>query len=85
MKTIRTIYLGPTNTKGARIKITDDDGNHFTESRDYSLDYGDQADQMVKEFIKKMNWTNTPIMYSGGTKNGDYVYVFSDHPVKLED
>lgn len=70
MKALKTIYLSPTNTKGARIKITDGDGNQMTESRDYAIDYKEQAEQLAQRFLQKMDW-NCEVSGIGGFK-GDY-------------
>ena len=43
MQSIRTRYLGPTNTRGARIKATSASGQSATVGRDYEKDV--QADE----------------------------------------
>ncbi len=50
MKAIQVRYLGPTNTKGARLKAWTDAGS-ITESRDYELGADQQAKRLIKRYI----------------------------------
>lgn len=73
MKAIFTRFVGPTNTRGARIIASDEDGNKVTVSYPYELS-GEACHRLAADALcKKMNWTGTLI--SGGHKRG-YVFVF---------
>ena len=74
MKAIKTMYLGPTNARGPRIKATDCDRNHITLSWDYALDSDENHKMAAKALCDKMNWKGDLVM--GGFP--DYnVHVFS--------
>lgn len=75
MKAITTRYVGPTNTKPARIIATAEGGNKVTIGF-HSSDKPYQAAALA--LCKKLNWTGT--LVEGGIEDG-YVYCFlqSDH------
>lgn len=74
-KAIITKYFGPTDTKGARIKASDEDGNEITISYPYELS-GIAVHQKAAEALKdKMKWKGDLI--GGSWKNG-YVFVFKN-------
>ena len=50
MKAIQVRYLGPTDTKVARLRAWTDAGS-ITESRDYDLDVDQQAKRLIKAYI----------------------------------
>ena len=54
MQTITTKFIGPTNTKGSRIKATCWLGN-VTISWDYSLDVEANHHAAVSELVEKLN------------------------------
>lgn len=56
MKTITTTYIGPTNTKGARIKVTDGD---LTLYAYYDPASSNPHRTAMLEFCKKHNWSGT--------------------------
>lgn len=76
MKAITTKYIGPTNTRGARIKATDSDGNAVTLSIDYSLNHDQRHRAAALALVQKMNWGGEWV--GGGTKDGQ-VYVCITH------
>ena len=80
MKAIETKYLGPTNFRGSRIKVTDGDNSMILGMND-ALDVDDNHDQAALAFFNDLGWHGKLIR--GGTKRG-YVYVFAhDHMIKL--
>ena len=62
MKAIKTIYLGPTNTKGSRVKATDCDRNSITLSWDCALDSDDNHRAAAKALCDKMKWKGKTAM-----------------------
>ena len=80
MKAIVTRYLGPTNTKGARIKATDCDDNSLTIPYPYELS-GEECHRKAAEALcEKMGWKGE--LFGGGTKEG-YVFVFAPNRERL--
>ena len=75
MKAIITKYLGPTDTKGSRIKADDGDGNTITISYPHELSGEDVHRKAAEALCDKMGWTGELI--GGAIKNG-YAFVFSD-------
>ena len=74
MKAIRTKYLGPTNTKGSRIRASDEDGNSITIGYPHELS-GEAVHRAAAEALcAKMNWAGA--MVAGSLKDG-YVFVFT--------
>ena len=73
MKAIRTKYYGPTNTRGSRIKVTDDDGN----TKWYSYSYSAAEPHIVaaESFLKAMSWKG---VWIAGHLPGGMVFVHSD-------
>jgi hypothetical protein len=70
---IETRYLGPTNTKGTRIKATAWGGN-ITVGYDYALDAQDNHRAAADALIAKMGWQGK--YAQGGNVKGDgYVFV----------
>lgn len=77
MKAITTRYLGPTDTKGSRIKADDGAGNTYT--MPYPYEFGPGIDAFAPAAIAlclKMGWKYGELI-GGGTKDG-YVFVFSE-------
>ena len=80
MKAITCKYIGPTGTKGSRIKADDGDGNTYT--MPYPHEVGPGVDAFAPAAIGlclKMGWKYGELI-AGGTKNA-WVFVFStsDH------
>ena len=78
MIAIQTKYLGPTNTRGSRIKAWTNSGFNAVVSYPYQLSYEKCHFEAVKALVKKHNldW-NLENMRFGGTDDG-YVFCF-DH------
>ena len=75
MQSIETRYLGPTNTKGARIVATATSGIKITRSMPIELE-GEQAHASVAmELATQLNWRWH--FLAGGTRAG-YVFVRLD-------
>lgn len=72
MKAIQVKYIGPTNTRGTRVKAFADCGLSVIEPRDYALNYDEQARNAAIKLIAKMEW-NVDITGFGVLPNGDYV------------
>ena len=75
MQAIQIKYLSATNTKGARIKATTSAGS-YTEARDYSLDFDQQARAMAFTYCQERDWP-TPKGF-GTLPNGDYVATLGE-------
>jgi len=73
MKAIETRYLGPTNTKGARIVARDSDGNRVTISYPNELSGEDVHRKAAEALRDKMQWSGT---LKGGSTSRGYVFVF---------
>ena len=69
MKAIETKYLGPTNTRGSRIKAYDCDGNQITIPYDYALSHEEPHRKAAAAFIDKMGWPKGKLAW-GSTKRG---------------
>ena len=72
MQAIQVKYLGPTNTKGARLKAWAASGVSIIEDRDYAIDASKQAQIMCELYAKKMNW-HYSTMHFGTLPNQDWV------------
>lgn len=68
---IETKYLGPTNTKGARIKATAW-ADSVTLRYDYALDAQGNHKAAADALIAKLGWTGT--FAQGGNVKGDGYY-----------
>jgi len=59
MKAIKTKYLGPTNTRGSRIKASDGCGNAIVINWDYELDVDKNHKVAAITLCKKMKWNTS--------------------------
>lgn len=73
MKAIQTKYTGATNTRGARIIATDNDGNRVIISYPHELSGMAVHFEAAKALCSKMGWTGT---LAGGTTATGYVFVW---------
>lgn len=73
MVAITTKYLGPTNTKGSRIKASAGRGREVTISYDHALGQEACHAKAARALMTKMGWPNK--LVAGGLKNGGYVFV----------
>lgn len=78
MQAISTKYLGPTYTRGGRIKAYTESGHSLTIGYPHELDTREAHASAAVALCKSLGWDGTLI--SGGTADG-YVFVFasSDH------
>ena len=77
MKAIETKYLGPTNTKGSRIKATDNDGNSIIIPYDYSLDTYEAHEKAAKRLVEKLKWNEKGLFeLKGGFLKKGYAFIF---------
>ena len=76
LATITTKYLGPSNTRGARVKATCQAGN-VTMGWDYDHDQDENHRAAAVALAAKVNWDeNYPDMVGGWTETGA-VFVFA--------
>lgn len=75
MKAIFTRYLGPTNSRGPRVKAYDGDNNQVTLHWDNAIEVSDNHQAAAKALCKKMKWAGRLIM--GGHKDVN-VHVFCE-------
>lgn len=75
MIAIQTKYLGPTNTRGSRIKAWTETGHRVTVGYPYDKREGAEAHSVAAiALARSLGWGGTLI--AGGTDTG-YVFVFS--------
>lgn len=74
MKAIKTVYKGPTNTRGSRIVASDEDGNRVSLPNSYDVGGMDLHAKAAVALCRKMGWTGT--LHGGGLKDC-YVFVFA--------
>lgn len=55
-RSITTKYMGPTNTRGSKIKATASSGKSLTVSYDYELDASGNHDEAAKALARKLGW-----------------------------
>lgn len=82
MKAIVTKYHGPTNTRGARITASDEDGNQVSISYPYELSGEDVHRKAADALCDKMNWKGR--LVGGSLKNG-YVFVWDGNTNIIRD
>jgi len=82
MQSITTKYVGPSNTRGARIKATSASGISAVVPFDYGMATEVEAHGLaVQALAKRLGWSGT--MIAGSTKDG-YVFVFENgHKIRL--
>ena len=78
MQLITIKYIPPTNKRGAKLKAITASGLSYTEPRDYALDFGQQAINMVAKLQAKhgLKW-GKPLSY--GTDNKGHLVVTFDN------
>lgn len=76
MKAIQTKYIGPTNTKGARIKVWAEDNQAKFASRDYDLNADVQAENVARQYAEDLGWLQNGQydLHTGSIKTG-WVHV----------
>ena len=80
MQIITTKYMGPTNTRGSRIKAS---SSHYSITRAYngSLKSEENHKLAVIDLMAKLEWAG--VMYGGHTKDG-MVFVFQDEDTRIQ-
>lgn len=80
MKAIQTRYLGPTNSRGSRIKAWAEGGNSVTIPYPYELSGENVHRKAAEALCAKLGWTLNKDwkLASGGLPNGDYAFVFTE-------
>jgi hypothetical protein len=79
MQAIVTKYIGPTNTKGSRIKATASSGS-VTVPFDYE---GNEHELAAKQLCDKLGWTFNHV--PGGLPDGSYAWVAIPRPKPLSE
>ncbi len=74
MQAIHTKFLGPTNSRGARIKAYAEGGRSATVSYDYSGTSEQCHFKAVEKLCKNLDWHG--ILQGGDLNDGGYVFVF---------
>lgn len=83
MQAIQTKYLGPTNTKGSRIKATCAAGS-ITIGYPHEVEHGQSAHRKAAEALAaKLGWTNHGPLLGGQLPDHSHVFVF-DHELSRD-
>jgi hypothetical protein len=84
MQAIQTKYMGPTNTKGSRIKATCAAGS-VTIDYPHELTGMDCHAAAAKALVYKMGWNDPQYggLLGGQLQNGDYAFVFNNELSKV--
>lgn len=77
MKAIRTKYFGPTNTKGARIKVWAEDNKAKFADYDYARDLADQCEDIAEGYACRLGWLTDGIVIHSGSIADGYVHVLA--------
>lgn len=78
MQAIQTKYLGPTNTRGSRIKATCAAGS-LTIPYPHELDQGQSAHRKAAEALAaKLGWLNHGVLLGGQLPDHSHVFVFDN-------
>lgn len=74
MQAIKTTYLGPTNSRGSRIKATAENGESITVPYPHDKNQGVEAHSVAAlALCAKLGWAGE--LVGGGLRDG-YVFVF---------
>lgn len=84
MQAIQTKYMGPTNTKGSRIKATCAAGS-VTIDYPHDLSGMDCHAAAAKVLVNKMGWNGPQYggLMGGQLQNGGYAFVFNNELSKV--
>ena len=77
MQAIRTRILGPTNTKGTRVKAQITNGASVTLPFDSGLNSSDNHRNACHVLQTKLNWLTVSELMIGGTFKDDMYWVFN--------
>ena len=73
MQAIQTKYIGPSDSRGSRVKATADAGT-ITVSYDHALGIEGNHAAAAVALCRKLGWPGT--LVGGGLKDNSYVFVF---------
>lgn len=79
---ISTKFIGPTNTRGSRIKASAQAGS-MTFPYDHSLSASMNHAAAAKKFADKYEWNGVWVGGGGVNRNGDMVFVKVDESATL--
>lgn len=85
---IETRYLGPTNSRGARVKASCEAGS-VTVPWDHALDSIANHDAAARALIFKLGWDGDALpsdgrWHRGGRRGAGYVYVLASYRLATE-
>ena len=83
MQAIKTKYLGPTETKGSRVKASCAAGS-WTMSWDHGLTIAQNHAEAAKSLIKKLGWGSYGNWHTGQLQEGPCVWVCDYSNTKLD-
>ena len=70
MKAIKVSFVQATNKRPVRLRATDGEGHSLTQSYDYYVNIDEQAFELAKKLIKKLEWK--PYQLSIGSYKNDW-------------
>lgn len=72
MKAITVKYMGPTNNRGSRLKVSDNDGHSMVVPYDHGMNDEERVARAALAFLAKMDWKGRWVMGSiAGPKGCD--------------
>jgi hypothetical protein len=83
MRIIKTHYLGPTDTRGSRIKADDGEGNSILQPWGHQYDSGANHHAAAQALIAKMRWPVEIQAY--GTYKNDFYFVLKPKRATVTD
>lgn len=75
MHVIMTEYVKPTERRGSRIRVRDNEGRCRMLPWDYSLDTPNAHDEAVKTFLADLEWTTGINRYIRSHWKSGYIYM----------
>lgn len=79
MVTITTKYLGPTNTRGSRIKATASSGPSVTIGYDPALNSGPNHDAAARKLMERLGAAG--VWHRGPARTG-YIYILETYAIR---
>ena len=73
LQAIQVTYYGPTNTKGSRWRAKVRAKSKWF-SRDYNLDFDDDAARCAESLANELEWLNRPELKGGCLHDGSYCF-----------
>jgi hypothetical protein len=81
LQAITTKHLGPTNTRGGRVRAFASAGS-ITVNWDHALNVAQNHCAAARALAKRLDWQGR---YVGGATDTGYVFVFPIHPANARD